>query len=132
MQMDKLDMILEKLGSIDQGFSEMQEDFSKIQKDFGNMQKDMQMQDTRQPELNQMVSSIRDNQLAQRAEQEELVHDVAEIKGEIRSINTKPENISIKMDQLVESQDRQDKILESLSLRSLEQETEIRELKRIK
>lgn len=33
---------------------------------------------------------------------------------------------------LVKSQERQEKILETLALRSLEQETDIRELKRIK
>jgi chromosome segregation ATPase len=116
--MDKLDLILEKLGNLDQNFS--------------RMQKDIHMLDMRQSELNQMVSSIRDNQLAQRAEHDALVHDVSEMKGEIVSINKKLENTSSKLDQLVESQDRQDKILESLSLRSLEQETEIRDLKRIK
>ncbi|MFZ3590945.1 hypothetical protein ACOI1C_17230, partial [Bacillus sp. DJP31] len=120
------------ISGMKQDISGMQQDISGMQQDISRMQNDIHMLDTRQFELNQMVSSIRDNQLAQREGHDSLVHDVAEMKGEIKSIDKKLENVSSTLDQLVESQERKDKILESLSLRSLEQETDIRELKRIK
>jgi chromosome segregation ATPase len=116
--MDKLDIILEKLASMDQGITEMKQDIGGLKQDIKNV-------DNRQSELYEIVTAIRHNQESQRAEHDAMVLTISGMQGDITSINQK-------IDHLAESQDRQDKILESLSLRSLEQETDIRELKRIK
>ena len=78
-----------------------------------------------QKELHQIVRAIRDRQENTDAKLESISMDINKIHGEI---------VSIKETQqiLIQGQERQDKILESLALRSLEQETELRELKRIK
>jgi chromosome segregation ATPase len=45
-------------------------------------------------------------------------------------LESKVDDISLEMNSLQEGQERQNRILESLSMRSLEQETQIREIKR--
>ncbi|WP_188624263.1 hypothetical protein [Caldalkalibacillus thermarum] len=57
------------------------------------------------------------------------VSELETIVGEILKLQKKLENL---LQQSSQDQERQDKILETLALRSLEQETEIREMKRIK
>lgn len=69
-------------------------------------------------ENTQITKTIRDRQEETDAKLENLSMDVHKIKGELLSLK--------------EGQERQDKILESLAMRSLEQETELRDLKRIK
>jgi hypothetical protein len=54
--------------------------------------------------------------------------DVVDIPAIKQAVLEASENIN----EVVNGQERQDKILESLSLRSLEQESELRALKRIK
>lgn len=69
-------------------------------------------------EHTQLFHAIRDRQEETDAKLDALSMTVNYIQGDLTSLK--------------EGQERQDRILESLSLRSLEQETEIRELKRIK
>ncbi|WP_017754720.1 hypothetical protein [Calidifontibacillus oryziterrae] len=69
-------------------------------------------------ENTQITKTIRDRQEETDAKLVNLSMDVHKIKGELLSLK--------------EGQERQDKILESLAMRSLEQETELRDLKRIK
>lgn len=93
----KLDLILEKLELLESG----------------------------QKKLNQIVQAIRDRQENSDAKLESVSMDVHKLHGEMT-------NIKETQQILIHGQERQDKILESLALRSLEQETELRELKRIK
>lgn len=76
-------------------------------------------------ETNQIVRAIRDRQDETDAKLDALSIDVHKLYGE---------DIAIKETQqkLIQGQERQDKILASLALHSLEQETDIRDLKRIK
>lgn len=73
----------------------------------------------------EITKALRDRQDETDAKLDALSMDVNKLHGVVTShtelINT-----------LVKSQERQEKILETLALRSLEQETDIRELKRIK
>ncbi|MGG5253695.1 hypothetical protein ACQYAD_09385 [Neobacillus sp. SM06] len=80
----------------------------------------LEMLESGQKELNQIVRAIRDRQENTDAKLESLSMDVHNIRGVITSIK---ETQQI----LIQGQERQDKILESLALRSLEQETELRE-----
>ncbi|NWL89614.1 hypothetical protein DMN77_18870 [Paenibacillus sp. 79R4] len=75
-----------------------------------------------QAELQQITSAIRDRQEETDAKLEALSMDVHQLHGVVVAIK---ENI----DELNKSQQRQDKILETLAVRSLEQETDIRHLK---
>ncbi|AMA73300.1 MULTISPECIES: hypothetical protein [Aneurinibacillus] len=68
----------------------------------------------------------------QSATLEQLKMDVAHIQGDVTELKETLQKHDDLLARLIEGQERQDKILESLALRSLEQETELRELKRIK
>ncbi|WP_067931245.1 hypothetical protein [Alicyclobacillus kakegawensis] len=57
---------------------------------------------------------------------------IAQLIGVVASTNQKVSDLQSDIAVLKDGQVRQDKILESLALRSLEQETELRELKRAK
>ena len=67
----------------------------------------------------------------QSTETNQIVHAIWDRQGKT---DAKLESISMDRGEITEikDQERQDKILESLALRSLEQETELRDLKRIK
>ena len=97
----------------------------KILEEIQSVKETQNLTQTQLTETNQIVRAIRDRQENTDAKLESISMDVNKIHGEI---------ISIKETQqlLIQGQERQDKILESLALRSLEQETELRELKRIK
>lgn len=82
------------------------------------IKEDIQSLKSGQLELNQLVRVIHDRQEETDARIESLSMDVHKVIGELTSLK--------------QGQERQDKILESLALRSLEQETELRDLKRIK
>ena len=69
-------------------------------------------------ENTQLIRTIIDRQEETDAKLEAMSMDVHKIHGELQSLK--------------DGQERQDKILESLALRSLEQETDLRDLKRIK
>ncbi|MDU0332572.1 hypothetical protein RW092_20585 [Paenibacillus sp. 3LSP] len=75
-----------------------------------------------QAELQHIIRAIRDRQEESDAKLEALSMDVHRLNGTVEAIK---EDLS----ELKEGQQRQDKILESLAVRSLEQETDIRRLK---
>lgn len=75
-----------------------------------------------QAELQEITRAIRDRQEGTDAKLEALSMDVHQLNGTAVSIK---ENLS----ELKKGQERQDKVLESLAVRSLEQETDIRRLK---
>jgi len=149
--MDKLDLILQKLEQVDgklqkfdermdrfeermdrfevrqQQFEEKQNRFEEKQIKFEERQTRFEERQTKfeerldsldagQKELFQMTKAIIHRQELTDARLEALTLDVHKIHGLMVSFQA--------------SQDRQDKILEILSMRSLEQESDIRELKR--
>lgn len=69
-------------------------------------------------EVKEIVTSLRERHEVTNAKLDALSMSLHEITGEVTSLK--------------QGQERQDKILESLALRSLEQETDLRDLKRIK
>jgi chromosome segregation ATPase len=93
-------------------------DMQEVKTDIGNLKSDMQIVKLRQDESFQFIHAIRHNQELTNAKIEGLAMDVHSIHGVLTALK--------------DGQERQDRILESLAMRSLEQETDIRELKRIK
>lgn len=128
--MDKLDLILEKLEQMDarqQRFEERQEKFEERQQRFeerldrfeerlDRVEQRLDNLEAGQKELFQLTKAIIHRQEMTDAKLEALTLDVHKIYGMMVSFQA--------------SQERQDKILEMLSLRSLEQEGEIRDLRR--
>jgi cell division protein FtsB len=58
--------------------------------------------------------------------------DIAELKADLAVLKADVSMLKADVTDLKNGQERQDKILESLAVRSLEQETDIRELRRAK
>lgn len=83
-----------------------------------NINQRIQNIESGQKELNQMVRVIHDRQEETDAKLESLTLDVHKVHGELSSLK--------------QGQERQEKILETLALRSIEQESELREVKRAK
>lgn len=76
-------------------------------------------------ELKQIVLALRDRQEESDAKIEALSMDMNKLHGVVAGH-------SELLHSIVDTQKRQEKILETLALRSIEQETELREFKRIK
>src|SRR5690625_5128821 len=107
---DKIDLILSEIKNLNERITTME----------GNM--------TTKQELENLTTKI-DTVTHQVASNSEKLDVITEEQNQIKqaTMDTKEDATSLK-----DGQERQDKILESLSLRSLEQETDIRDLKRIK
>jgi len=75
-----------------------------------------------QAELQLITRAIRDRQDETDAKLEALAMDIHRLNGTVESIQAD-------VSELKKGQQRQDKVLESLAVRSLEQETDIRRLK---
>lgn len=112
--MDKLDLILEKLESMDTRLDSMDTRLDSLEQFNQVFQVKLDALD----ELKQVVYALRHGQEETNAKLDGLTLDVARVQVDVVTLK--------------ESQDRQNKILESLALRSLEQETDLRELKRVK
>lgn len=109
-----MDLILKKLETLD----ELKQEFPKLKQEFQELKQEFQDVKTQLNENTQLAKAIRDRQEETDAKLESLTMDVHKIHGELSSLK--------------QGQDRQDKILEALAMRSLEQETELRDLKRVK
>ncbi|MEN0666947.1 hypothetical protein NSQ14_12010 [Caldifermentibacillus hisashii] len=86
-------------------------------------------------ELKGMKSQFADFKQEQERTNQRLSHienDIPQIKQAVLETLKKVNRLEETQELLIKGQERQDKILESLALRSLEQETELREIKRIK
>ncbi|MFZ2462631.1 MAG: hypothetical protein WAW77_03150 [Caldibacillus thermoamylovorans] len=86
-------------------------------------------------ELKGMKSQFADFKQEQERTNLRLSHienDIPQIKQAVLETLKKVNRLEETQELLIKGQERQDKILESLALRSLEQETELREIKRIK
>lgn len=124
MQTMKSDMQTMKSGmqTMKSGMQTMRSDMEIMKSDMQIMKSDIldlkESQGLMQIQLNEtnaIVRAIRDRQEETDAKLDELSMDVHKLHGEIASIK--------------EDQERHEKILEKLSLRSIEQEADIRELK---
>ena len=113
-----LQQIIKKLDNMDNELKE-------IKSEQQSMNETQSLMQTQQTETNQLVRVIIDRQDETDAKLEALTMDVHKIRGDVTEMK---EDIS----SLKQGQERQDKILASLAMRSLEQETELRDLKRIK
>ncbi|MEK3935032.1 hypothetical protein MKY41_06885 [Sporosarcina sp. FSL W7-1349] len=94
----------------------LKNDVETLKSDVGTLKSDIETLKSGQAELNDIVRVIRDRQDETDAKLESMHMDLHKVIGETAALK--------------QGQERQDKILESLALRSLEQETELRHLKR--
>ncbi|EKN64573.1 hypothetical protein P9E76_06925 [Schinkia azotoformans] len=102
----------------EQMFKELMNEIKGMKEDIKGLKEDNQSIKSQLEENTQLTKAIHHRQEESDAKLENLSMDMHLMRGELSSLK--------------EGQERQDKILESLALRSLEQETELRELKRIK
>lgn len=108
---NKLDLILQKLDVLEAGQKKLDAGLKALETGQTTL-------DAGLKEIYQIVRALWDRQEETDAKLDSISMDVHKLHGEVTSLK--------------EGQDRQDKILQSLAMRSLEQETELRELKRVK
>ena len=99
-------------------FEKLMNEIQGVKEEVGGLKGELQNVKSQLDENTQLIKALYHRQEETDAKIENLSHDVHQIHQELTSFK--------------EGQERQDKILESLAMRSLEQETELRELKRIK
>ncbi|SDZ31106.1 hypothetical protein SAMN05421736_109146 [Evansella caseinilytica] len=114
---EALEPLKEEMQVIKSDVQGLKDDVHTLKSDVQGLKDDVQTLKAGQDELNHMVRAIHDRQEETDAKLEALTMDTHKVRGELSSQK--------------QGQERQDKILASLALRSLEQETELRELKRI-
>lgn len=83
-------------------------------------------------ELHQLTRAILDRQEETDAKVEALTMDVHQIKGDVAKLKEDVATLKSDVGLLKEGQQRHEKILETLALRSIEQETTIRQMKQVK
>lgn len=96
----------------------VKDDVQGIKGEIQVVKKDLCQMKSQLHENTELTKAIHHRQEETDAKVKNLAMDVHKLRGELTSLK--------------EGQARQDKILESLALRSLEQETDLRDLKRIK
>ncbi|MFO1442065.1 hypothetical protein KDN24_02265 [Bacillus sp. Bva_UNVM-123] len=111
-------ILKEGLRPIEKRFDSIDNRFDGIDNRFNSIEKRLGAIEMRQDGMKEEISAIRYNQEVTNATLKSLSEDVNYIKGDVSLLK--------------ENQERQEKILQTLSFRSIEQETELRELKRIK
>lgn len=122
---EKLDLILKELQTLNNRVTSLesgQKELLSNQKTFESRQQTLE---SGQKEIHQIVTALRDRQDETDAKLESLTMNVHKIHG---TVTGHTELIN----RIVKTQERQEKILETLALRSIEHETELREFKRIK
>jgi chromosome segregation ATPase len=111
---DKFDQMMGKL-------DQMNGDVQGLKKDIGDMNGDIQ---GLKKDIGEMKGDIQGLK--------KITEDIPSIKQAVFETAGEMNDVKTMLKSLVKSQERQDRILEALSTRSLEQETELKELKRIK
>ncbi|MFZ2462943.1 MAG: hypothetical protein WAW77_04830 [Caldibacillus thermoamylovorans] len=96
----------------------MQTEIKSMKSEIKDIKESQYLMQTQLNETNEIVRAIRHRQEETDAKLDALSMDVHKLHGEVLSLK--------------DGQERQERILEKLSLRSIEQEAEIRDLKRIK
>jgi predicted nucleic acid-binding Zn-ribbon protein len=115
-----LQQILNELKSLNGRVSNIEAEVTSIKSDVSNLKSDVSNLKSQVTNIETRVTNIETNMATK--------DDVADIPAIKQAVLEASEKIN----EVVNGQERQDKILESLSLRSLEQESELRALKRIK
>lgn len=96
----------------------MQTEMKSMKSEIKDIKESQHLMQTQLNETNEIVRAIRHRQEETNTKLDALSMDVYRLHGEVLSLK--------------DGQERQERILEKLSLRSIEQEAEIRDLKRIK
>lgn len=96
----------------------MQTEMKSMKSEIKDIKESQHLMQTQLNETNEIVRAIRHRQEEMKTKLDALSMDVYRLHGEVLSLK--------------DGQERQERILEKLSLRSIEQEAEIRDLKRIK
>lgn len=109
--------VKEEVKGVKEEVSGIKEEVNGLKKEVSVMKEDLIIVKSQLDENTQLTKAIHHRQEITDTKLENLSDDVHKLQGELSSLK--------------EGQVRQDKILESLAMRSLEQETELRALKRI-
>ena len=146
-----LQQILSELKSVKTDVESMKADFQGMKADFQGMKTDIegmktdiegmktdikgikqeqQLMKIQLDENTQMIRAIYDRQEETDARQEALTMDVHKLHGEVTAIKEEQALYSDILQKLAEGQARQEKILERLSVRSIEQEADILAVRR--
>lgn len=96
----------------------MQTEMKSMKSEIKDIKESQHLMQTQLNKTNEIVRAIRHRQEETNTKLDALSMDVYRLHGEVLSLK--------------DGQERQERILEKLSLRSIEQEAEIRDLKRIK
>lgn len=115
---DKTDLILQKLVTIQKDIQGVKSELHVVKTDLNGVKSELHVLKT---DLNVV-----------KTEQRQQGDLLIQLIGFVKSTNEKVTEIQYEVSAIVKIQEKQHKILETLALRSLEQETEIREIKRIK
>lgn len=110
--------ILEELRSVKEMQQTMQGTQEAMQGRMDAMQETQELMQIQLKETNQIVSAILNRQDETDAKLDSMAMDIHKLRGDVT--------------ELKEGQERQDRILELLSVRSLDQETQLSALKRVK
>ena len=110
--------LLKEIQSIQDDVQGVKDEIQGVKGEIQVVKKDLCQMKSQLHENTELTKAIHYRQEEIDAKVENLAMDVHKLRGELTSLK--------------EGQARQDKILESLALRSLEQETDLRDLKRIK
>lgn len=108
----------------------MKKDIEGIKSEIIDIKNEQQIMKVQLDENTQMIRAIYDRQEETDARQEALTMDVHRLHGEVTSIKEEQAMHSDILQKLAEGQARQEKILERLSVRSIEQEADILAVRR--
>ncbi|OAA95131.1 hypothetical protein [Clostridium coskatii] len=87
--------ILEILKSMQQDMKSMKQDINSMRQDMSSMKKDIVSIKSTQKEHTQLLSALEHKTNVISAEQENLKHEVAEIKGEVKGIRKDLSNVEL-------------------------------------
>lgn len=126
-----LQQILSELKGMKTEIVGMKTDIEGIKTDIEGIKTEQQIMKVQLNENTQLIRAIYDRQEETDARQEALTMDMHKLHGEVASIKEEQSLHSDILQKLAEGQVRQEKILERLSVRSIEQEADILAVRRI-
>ncbi len=108
---EKITSLDNRLSNVEDRLSSVEDRLSNVEDRLSSVEDDLSIVKIQLEENTQMIKAVRDNQLVQRSEHDAVIHKLANIEA---------------------NGARQEKILERLSVRSIEHETDIKELQRVR
>lgn len=133
--------ILQELKILNGRFSNIESEITTIKSDVATLKSQMANLEAQVTSLQTQVTNLNDRVTNLETQVHKLDDRVANIEAnmatkadvaDIPAIKLAVLEVSERLNEMISSQERQDRILESLSIRSIEQESELRALKRIK